>query len=314
MRAGGTIDQIISNVSLLGISFPDFIVATLIAWVFGIVLRWFPPVALRRARSSPLETPDILVLPMLTMVVIGATYTSRMVRAGMIEVLGSDYVQTARLHGISERRVILRHALPNALAPTVQIIASTVLWLLGGRDRNRDRLQLPGHRLGARARGPDRATSSSCSRQRSSLGTLLHASSTSWQTSSIMLLVPRLRSTVAMTPTSPPLHLRSVARAGRSRLLGTGSRLQDSSSSPPSSVAVIAPHSPGRDPVGAVPGPELGLPAGHRQARPRRPQPAAARRPRAAPAGRARRHPGLRGWALRSACSPATRAVAGPQC
>jgi peptide/nickel transport system permease protein len=132
LRAGGTIDQIISNVSLLGISFPDFIVATLIAWVFGIVLRWFPPVALVAPGSSPLETPDILVLPVLTMVVIGATYTSRMVRAGMIEVLGSDYIQTARLHGLSERRVILRHALPNALAPTVQIIASTVLWLLGG--------------------------------------------------------------------------------------------------------------------------------------------------------------------------------------
>jgi len=132
LRAGGVVDHVISNVSLLGISIPDFIVATLIAWVFGIVLGWFPPVALVAPGSSPLETPDILVLPVFTMVVIGATYTSRMVRAGMIDVLASDYVQTARLHGIPERRIILRHALPNALAPTVQIIAATLLWLLAG--------------------------------------------------------------------------------------------------------------------------------------------------------------------------------------
>jgi peptide/nickel transport system permease protein len=132
LRVGGIVDHLVSGVSLLGISFPDFIVATLVAWVFGIVLGWFPPVALVAPGASPLETPDILVLPVLTMVVIGAPFTSRMVRASMIDVLASDYVQTARLHGIPERRIILRHALPNALAPTVQIIAATLLWLLGG--------------------------------------------------------------------------------------------------------------------------------------------------------------------------------------
>ena len=66
------------------------------------------------------------------MIVIGAPFTSRMVRADMIEVMASEYVQTARLLGISERRIILRHALPNALGPTIQIIATTMLWLLGG--------------------------------------------------------------------------------------------------------------------------------------------------------------------------------------
>ena len=132
VRAGRTADHLISNVSLLGISLPDFIVATLSVYLFGIVLGWFPPVALVAPGSSPLETPDILVLPILTMIVIGAPYTSRMVRADMIEVMASEYVQTARLLGISERRIILRHALPNALGPTIQIIASTMLWLLGG--------------------------------------------------------------------------------------------------------------------------------------------------------------------------------------
>jgi peptide/nickel transport system permease protein len=132
VRAGRTADHLISNVSLLGISIPDFIVATLSVYLFGIVLGWFPPVALVAPGSSPLETPDILVLPVMTMIVIGAPFTSRMVRADMIEVMSSEYVQTARLLGISERRIILRHALPNALGPTIQIIASTMLWLLGG--------------------------------------------------------------------------------------------------------------------------------------------------------------------------------------
>lgn len=132
VRAGRTADHLVSNVSLLGISIPDFIVATLSVYLFGIVLGWFPPVALVAPGSSPLETPDILVLPILTMIVIGAPFTSRMVRADMIEVMASEYVQTARLLGISERRIILRHALPNALGPTIQIIATTMLWLLGG--------------------------------------------------------------------------------------------------------------------------------------------------------------------------------------
>lgn len=132
VRAGGLLDHLIGGVSLLGISFPDFIVATLVAWVFGIWLGLFPPVALLPPGASPLDDPEILVLPVLAMIVIGTPYTSRMVRAGMIDVLASDYVQTARLLGVRERQVILRHALPNALAPTVQIVAATLLWLLGG--------------------------------------------------------------------------------------------------------------------------------------------------------------------------------------
>ena len=132
LKAGKATDHVVSNVSLLGISIPDFIVATLVVYAFGIVLGLFPPVALVAPGASPLDTPDILVLPVLTMLVIGAPFTSRMVRADMIEVMASDYVQTARLLGISERRIILRHALPNALGPAVQIIAATLLWLLGG--------------------------------------------------------------------------------------------------------------------------------------------------------------------------------------
>jgi peptide/nickel transport system permease protein len=63
---------------------------------------------------------------------VGSAYLIRMVRAGMSETLASDYVRVARLRGVPEREVILRHALRNALAPTVQVAALTLQWLVGG--------------------------------------------------------------------------------------------------------------------------------------------------------------------------------------
>jgi peptide/nickel transport system permease protein len=74
----------------------------------------------------------VLVLPTATLVIVGLAYMIRILRAGMIDVMGSEYIQMARLNGISERRVILQHALRNALAPTVQVTALTLQWLVGG--------------------------------------------------------------------------------------------------------------------------------------------------------------------------------------
>src|SRR5208282_4594966 len=64
--------------------------------------------------------------------IVGSAYIIRMVRAGVVEVMSSDYVQMARLNGIPERRVVFRYGLRNALAPTVQVIALTLQWLIGG--------------------------------------------------------------------------------------------------------------------------------------------------------------------------------------
>jgi peptide/nickel transport system permease protein len=67
-----------------------------------------------------------------TIVIIGTGFAVRMVRAGVIDALGSEYVQMARLNGVVERRVVAKHALRNALAPTVQVLALTLQWLVGG--------------------------------------------------------------------------------------------------------------------------------------------------------------------------------------
>ena len=91
-----------------------------------------PPTSIIPIGESPLSQPSLLVLPVLTLCLAGCAYIVRMLRAGVIESMSSDYVQAARLNGINERRVIFRHALRNSLAPTVQVVALTVQWLIGG--------------------------------------------------------------------------------------------------------------------------------------------------------------------------------------
>ena len=72
------------------------------------------------------------MLPIATLLLASLAAGMRMVRAGMVEVLQTDYVQTARLNGVSERRVLLRYALRNALPTSVQILAQNLQWLIGG--------------------------------------------------------------------------------------------------------------------------------------------------------------------------------------
>ena len=132
VRSGKLSDHVITGTSLGAIALPEFVTGTLLAAFLAISLGWLPPVSIVRPGESPLAQPDVLVLPVVTLLLAGLAYNIRMVRAGVVDVLRSDYVRMARLEGISERRVIWRHVLPNALAPTIQVMALTVLWLVGG--------------------------------------------------------------------------------------------------------------------------------------------------------------------------------------
>jgi peptide/nickel transport system permease protein len=107
-------------------------VGSLLAVFFGVVLHLLPPVSLVLPGTTPLSDPAILVLPTMTLVLVGYAYMVRLVRAGMSEAMTSEYVEWARLNGIAEGRIIRKHALRNALAPTVQTTALTVQWLIGG--------------------------------------------------------------------------------------------------------------------------------------------------------------------------------------
>jgi peptide/nickel transport system permease protein len=132
VRAGKPVDHAVSATSLAIVSLPEFIIGSVLILVFFSWLDVLPPVSLIPPDESPLSYPKELVLPVLTLLGASLAASIRMVRAGMIEALAQDYVQMARLSGFRERTVIVRYALRNALAPSVQIFAQNVQYLVGG--------------------------------------------------------------------------------------------------------------------------------------------------------------------------------------
>jgi len=131
LRQGKLPDRIIAVVTLIGTSLPEFVWGSLLIIVFSYKLEWLPPSSLMDPDDPLLTHVKVLVMPVLTLTLVMLAYTSRMTRTSMIDVLERNFVRTARLKGIGERRVILRHALPNALLPTITIVAMNIGWLMG---------------------------------------------------------------------------------------------------------------------------------------------------------------------------------------
>ena len=96
------------------------------------VFHLFPGVSLLQPGQSAFTQPRLLALPVATLVLVIIPYILRMMRAAMIEALESDYVEMARLKGLRAIRIALVHALPNAIAPTIQVIGLNFLYLAGG--------------------------------------------------------------------------------------------------------------------------------------------------------------------------------------
>jgi peptide/nickel transport system permease protein len=96
------------------------------------VFPWLPAVIVIPPGGRPWDQPLGLILPIVTLVLAVTPYVARIMRASMVEVLESDYVEMARLKGLPERLVLRRHALPNALGPTFQVIAINLAYLAGG--------------------------------------------------------------------------------------------------------------------------------------------------------------------------------------
>ena len=120
----GSIDRAVMMLSFVGVSAPQFLVALLLLYVFAAHLGWFP--------MSGFGTPAHVVLPALTLGLLGAGWYARMVRSAMIEVLNQDYVRTARAKGLSATHVIFGHALPNALLPIVAMIGIDIGQFMSG--------------------------------------------------------------------------------------------------------------------------------------------------------------------------------------
>lgn len=132
IRRGKLADLLVSVLSYLGVSIPEFVTATLLILLFADWLQWLPAtgfVPLSEDFGSGLKH---LVLPVLTVSMILVAHVSRMVRSELVDVLHSDYIRAARLKGLSRRTVLFKHGLRNALLPTITIVALDVGYLLGG--------------------------------------------------------------------------------------------------------------------------------------------------------------------------------------
>lgn len=131
LRRGRFPDRIIALVTLIGTSLPEFVWGNLLIIVFAFWFKWLPPSSLMDPGDPLFAQFKLLILPVATLTMVMLAYTSRMTRTSMIEVLEKNFIRTARLKGIGERQVILRHALPNALLPTITIVAMNIGWLMG---------------------------------------------------------------------------------------------------------------------------------------------------------------------------------------
>ncbi len=134
LRREKIFDNVTSNSMLALAALPEFVVAA--AAGHPVLPRrsshFLPAISPIPPGHRPWEYPNELILPVATLVIAVAPYVSRIMRASMIEVLESDYVEMARLKGLSERTVLYRHALPNAIGPVFQVIAISLAYLAGG--------------------------------------------------------------------------------------------------------------------------------------------------------------------------------------
>lgn len=125
-------DLLISMGSLIGMSIPEFTVATLLVLLFSIRFTLFPAVVTDGPNAPISALLDVVWLPAMALTIVMAAYIVRMMRTSLIDVLASEYVTMARLKGMSPSRVLLHHALPSALLPTLNVIAINIAWLVGG--------------------------------------------------------------------------------------------------------------------------------------------------------------------------------------
>ncbi|MCS5493833.1 ABC transporter permease [Curtobacterium flaccumfaciens] len=132
VRRGRPSDKVISIVSLVVMSVPEFMVATVLVLLFAIGLPVFPAVVLRGSDATVAELLPTIWLPIIVLTLAMAAYIVRTARSSTIDVMASEFVTTAELKGLTMRRVVWKHAVPSALLPTLNVVALNVAWLLGG--------------------------------------------------------------------------------------------------------------------------------------------------------------------------------------
>lgn len=132
VRKGKPVDSVISFLGLATMALPEFVSGVLLISLFSVVLKVLPITSVIPIGETIWGNLKILVLPSLSITFVMFGYVSRMQRSSMIQVMDSDYIRAAELKGLPRSYVILRHALKNALLPTITIIGMNMGWLCGG--------------------------------------------------------------------------------------------------------------------------------------------------------------------------------------
>jgi peptide/nickel transport system permease protein len=125
-------DRFLSVVTLSTVSLPEFFAGYVLILIFAVKLRWLPSTATIRDSMSFGQQLYAIALPTLTLVLVVVGHMMRMTRAAILNVLSSAYIETAELKGLTPSRIIWRHALPNALAPIINVVALNLAYLIVG--------------------------------------------------------------------------------------------------------------------------------------------------------------------------------------
>ncbi|WP_072746094.1 ABC transporter permease [Oceanicella actignis] len=125
-------DRLISAVSLASISIPEFLIAYVLIFYVAVQLRWFPSVAMISDAMTLGQKLSAIALPVAVLTLVVLAHMMRMTRAAILNVMQSAYIETAELKGLAPIRIIARHALPNAIAPIVNVIMLNLAYLVVG--------------------------------------------------------------------------------------------------------------------------------------------------------------------------------------
>ncbi len=144
IRRNSRLDYVTTVVSLIGISLPNFFLATLLVLLFSFKLKWLPNVGYRSFFDEPWMNLKLMILPALSLALPFMAVLMRFTRSAVLETLNQDYVRTARAKGLRANRVVLRHVLPNAGIPVITVAGIQVASLLGGAVIVEQIFALPG--------------------------------------------------------------------------------------------------------------------------------------------------------------------------
>lgn len=132
LKRNSGIDYATTIATLVGVSVPNFFLATLLVLVFSFWLKWLPPVGFRPFTDDPVQNLKTMIMPAVALGLPLAAILMRFTRSSVLEVMGQEHVRTARAKGIPQRQVLFRHVLPNAGIPILTIVGLQVASLLGG--------------------------------------------------------------------------------------------------------------------------------------------------------------------------------------